>query len=121
MTVASLVHTNIVRSHSSAYRSEVFQNKKTRRFLGIVLIFAIFVVGFLYVFQTNNTTAKGYTIEKLQKDLKDAETANKLLQIDVSNLESVSTLEAKSQGLNMIKAQQVEYVSLPKASALLIK
>jgi hypothetical protein len=121
MTVASLVHRNIVRSRSSAYKPEVFVSRKSKHAFAIILILGILAIGFLYVFQSNTITAKGYVIEGLQKELKDIETANKLLQIEVSNLESVSNLEAKTGSMEMIKAQHVDYVSLPKASALLVK
>ena len=86
-----------------------------------VLIFAIFLFGFLYVFATNNIAAKGYKISNLQKQTRELESINKTLQVEVSNLKSNNILEAKSNDLNMVKAQKIEYVSLSKTSAMLVK
>jgi cell division protein FtsL len=121
MTVASLVHSNIVRSRCSGYRTEARQDKKIKRFLAWVFIFAVFVCGFLYIFVTNNIVAKGYEIRNLTKQANELDSINKNLQVEVSNLKSIHALGAKSDNLEMTKAQKIDYVSLPKSSALLVQ
>ena len=121
MTVASLVHLNIVRSRRSNYRTGMYQNKKAKRFLVYILIFVIFICGFLYIFATNNIAAKGYEIRNLTKQANELNSINKNLQVEVSNLKSISALGARSDDLEMIKAQKIEYVSLPRPSALLVQ
>jgi len=121
MTVASLAHTNIVRSNSSIYRTNIGQEKKTRKFVVGVLFFVIFVCGLLYIFVTTNIATKSYKIRDLSIQINELESANKFFQVEVSNLKSVNILESKGSELQMVKAQKVEYVSLPRASALLIK
>jgi len=118
MTVANLVHSNIVRSRCSVYKTESFQTRKTRKCTAGVLIFTVLLAGFLYVFATNNIAVKGYKIRSLQKQSNELDTTNKSLQVEVSNLKSINVLEAMSEGLEMVKAQKIEYVSLPKASAM---
>lgn len=83
--------------------------------------FCYFSFGFLYVFTTNNIAARGYKISDLQKQARELESINKTLQVEVSNLKSNNILEAKSNDLNMVKAQKIEYVSLSKTSAMLVK
>ena len=85
-----------------------------------VLFIAILAAGFLYVFQTNNITAEGYKIRNLQKQINESEAINRTLQLDVSNLKSMNMLQAKSETLDMVRARQIDYVSLPKSSAMLI-
>ena len=121
MTVASLVHTNVVRSHKSVYRTEYNQRKKTKKCTVCVLILFLFVFGFLYIFTTNSIAAKGYKIRSLSKQIGELKSTNKDLQVEVSNLKSVNILEAKVSELEMIKVSKVEYVSLPRASAMLVK
>jgi hypothetical protein len=121
MTVASLVHSNTARSRCSGYRAEARQNKKAKRFLTYVLVFMIFVCGFSYVFVTNNIVAKGYEIRNLVKQTNELDSVNKNLQVEVSNLKSINALGVRSNDLEMTKAQKVEYVSLPKSSALLVQ
>jgi cell division protein FtsL len=121
MTVASLVHSNIVNSRRSSYKTGTCQSKRAKRFLTYILIFAVLSCGFLYVFVTNNIAAKGYEIRSLTKQMNELNSVNKNLQVEVSNLKSINALGAKSSDLEMVKAQKVEYVSLPKSSALLVQ
>lgn len=118
MTVATLVHSNIVRSHYP--KTGVHAQKKARKYLAGVLLFAIFAFGFLYVLETNNIAARDYKIRELQKQAKELDTINKLLQVEVSNLKSINILEANSNNLEMVKAQKVDYVSFPQTNAMLI-
>ena len=85
-----------------------------------VLFIAILAAGFLCVLQTNNITAGGYKIRNLQKQTNELEVINRTLQLDVSNLKSMNILQVKSETLDMVKARQIDYVSLPKSSAMLI-
>lgn len=121
MTVTSLVHSNVVRSHRSVYRAEFKVQKKTRKCAACALILTILLCGCSYVFITNNIAAKGYTIQNLTKQSNELNSINKSLQVEVSNLKSISALGEKSEDLEMIKAQKIDYVSLPKSSALLVQ
>lgn len=121
MTVASLVHTNVVRSRRSVYGAESNQKIKARKRMACVLILFIFVFGFLYVFATNSITAKGYKIRSLSKQMSELESTNKDLQVEISGLKSVNILETRVGQLEMIKVSKTEYVSLPRTSAMLVK
>jgi cell division protein FtsL len=121
MTVASLTHSNVVRPTHSNYRISAGQKNKTKKLVVNVLLFSIFVCSLLYVFATTNIVAQGYKIRNLSKQVNESESTNKGLQVEVSNLKSINMLEAKSIDLQMVKAQKIEYVSLPGTSAMLVK
>ena len=121
MTVASLVHSNVVRPGCSVYRTYAGQKKRTRKFAVGILFFIICACALLYVFATTNIAAKGYEIRNLSKQANELESINKNLQVEVSNLKSVNILETRSDDLQMVKAQKIEYVSLPGSSAMLVK
>ena len=112
MTVISLAHQNIVRS-CSAYKKEISQKNKARRFLAISLIFSIITAVFLYVLQVNNIASKDYKIRDLKKEIEKLEDKNRTLQVNISNLKSISVLQTKTETLDMVKAQNIEYVILP--------
>ena len=118
MTVATLVHSNIVRSHYSKIGARA--EKRAKKYLAGVLLCAIFALGFLYVLEANNIAARDYKIRELQKQTKELDAINKVLQVEVSNLKSINILEANSNNLEMVKAQKVDYVSFPQTSAMLI-
>lgn len=121
MTVTSLVHSNVVRSHRSTYRAEFRTQRKTIKCTACVLIFAVLLCGILYIVITNNISAMGYKIRNLTKQASELNSVNKSLQVEISNLKSINALGAKSENLEMTKAQKIDYVSLPKSSALLVQ
>jgi cell division protein FtsL len=121
MTVAALTHSSVVRPNYSIYRMSAGQRKRAKKLMASILLFSIFICGFLYVFATTNIAAKEYKIRTLSKQMNELESINKGLQVEVSNLKSINILEAKSGDLQMVKAQKIEYVSLPGTSAMLVK
>lgn len=112
MTVISLVQSNIIRSRSSIYKEKVLQKNKARRFLVVVLIFSIVIVLFFYILQANTITTKGYKIRDLKKQITELENENKILQVNISNLKSISALQSKIESFNMVKAENIDYVTL---------
>jgi hypothetical protein len=118
MTVATLAHISIGRSRSAR---EVYPTNKTKRCLAGILITAILASGFLYVFLTNNIAARDYRIRELQEMVKELRATNTSLQIEVSNLKSFNILEMSSENSEMVKSEKVDYVSLPKSSAMLAR
>lgn len=118
MTVISLVQSNIIHRRSSAYKEEILQKNKVRKFLAIVLIGCIIFVILLYVAQINSITAKGYKIRGFKKQIGELEDTNRALQVNISNLKSMGNLQSKTRNLDMVKAQNFEYVTLPSATVV---
>lgn len=112
MTVISLVQSNIVRSHSSAYKKEISQKNKARRLLAIVLIVSMAVVIFFYILQVNTIASNGYKIRELKSRLRELEDSNRTFQVTISNLKSIDVLQSKTKNLYMTQAQNIEYVNI---------
>lgn len=121
MSVLSLVQSNIVRSHSSAYREKISQKNKATRLLAIVLVACIILALFIYIFQVNSLASKGYKINGLKKKIEQLEDENKTLRINISNLKSINSLQTKTKDFNMVEAENIEYVILPPASVVVVK
>lgn len=113
MTVNCLVQSHIIRSRSSAFKEETSKKKKVSKFVAMALIFFIIVGIFFYILQVNTIAAKGYKIRGLKKKIDTLGNESKILQVNISNLKSINFLQSKTQALNMLKAQDVEYVNLP--------
>lgn len=121
MTVISLVQSNIIHRCSSAYKERIFQKNKARKFLAILLIFFIISICFLYILQVNSLAAKSYKIRSFKKEINGLGEKNKALQVDISNLKSINVLQSKTQDFNMVKAQNIEYVTLSSDSVVAAK
>lgn len=121
MTVISLVQSNIIHRRSSAFKERVFQKNKARKFLAMLLIFSIISICFLYILQVNSLAAKSYKIRDLKKEISGLGEKNKALQVNISNLKSINALQLKTEDFNMVKAQNVEYVTLPSDSVVAAK
>lgn len=121
MTVISLAQSNIVNRRSSAHKEQASQKNKARKFLAMILIFFILIIGFFYVLQANTIASKDYRIRGLNKQIKVLEDKNKLFQVNISNLKSMSTLQARTEIFNMVKNQNIEYVTLPLTSVVAAK
>ena len=111
-----MVQSNIIHRNSSAHKELTSQKNKARRFFAILLIFSLLLILFLYVLQVNSTATKGYKIRSLKKRIEVLENKNKILQVDISNLKSIGVLQSKIETFNMVKAQTIEYVTLPLTS-----
>jgi cell division protein FtsB len=121
MTVISLIQSNIIHRRSSAHKELTSQKDKARRFLAILLIFSLFLILFLYVLQVNNIAADGYKIRGLKERIEALENRNKILQVNISNLKSIGVLQSKTESFNMVKAQTIEYVTLPLPGVVVAK
>lgn len=121
MTVIGLVHSNIIRSHSSVYKEETSDKSKTKKLLVIILISAILLSGLVYILGVNSITTSGYKIRTLRKQMADLEGINKNLQISISDLKSISVLESKTANFGMITAKDIEYIALPAINVVTLK
>jgi len=119
MTVISLAHTNILRSHTFTVKN-TRRISRWRKLLIIGLVFFIVVGVFLYVLESNARTAAGYKIRTLKNQLGELNRINKDLQISISNLKSINSLEARTGELKMVQAQLrgVEYLAFPSPNGV---
>lgn len=122
MTVISLAHSNILRTQSSIYGG-ASRVGKAKKLLVAFLIILIVVCGFLYILQTNSSTAKGYKIRELKNQFNELGETSKSFQITISNLKSINFLQSKTEGLKMVQAkvQGIEYLAFPSINAVAAK
>jgi len=66
--------------------------------------------GFLYLFQINALGTRGYEIRQAEQKIKTLELENKHLQIQASNLTSITRIQEQAQTLNMVPATNVTYL-----------
>jgi uncharacterized protein HemX len=117
MTVISIAHANIVHSRSIS-KGGASAQLKARKILVTFLVFAIVISGFLYVMQSNSSTAKGYKIRTLKNQLSDLQKINEGRQITISNMKSINFLQTQAGGLNMVQVQtgEIDYLALPSVN-----
>jgi cell division protein FtsB len=118
VTVISLVQSNIIDRRSSTYKEAVLQKNKAKKFLALILIFSTIVLTFLYILQVSNIASKDYEIRSLKKQKAELEDKNRDLQVNISNLKSINALQSKTEGFDMVKAQSIDYVTLPATSVV---
>ncbi|MDD3498706.1 MAG: septum formation initiator family protein [Candidatus Moranbacteria bacterium] len=76
----------------------------------LIAVFGLIIcVGYLGVI--NISAVKGYEIRKVEKEIEDLRKENKKLQIEAAELNSSYNIENEAQNLNMVKAEDVVYIS----------
>src|SRR5688500_6612958 len=72
------------------------------RTLNISLLSAIVFFTLLYLFQVNFLSTAGYKIRKLEQQVRLLESEQKTMQLQSSDLQSISRIQARSQNLNFV-------------------
>ncbi|OHA76747.1 MAG: hypothetical protein A3H01_00515 [Candidatus Wildermuthbacteria bacterium RIFCSPLOWO2_12_FULL_40_9] len=76
----------------------------------VILFVLIFV--FLSVFQINMMTRETYSIRDYQNKIRELSLENKALSINLSQTDSLARFEILVQGLNLEKADRVQYIQV---------
>jgi cell division protein FtsL len=76
----------------------------------VLILALIMVFGFLYLFQINSLGTKGYEIRQLEQKIKILQVDNKALQLQSSNLSSITKIQKDAETLNMVPATEVTYI-----------
>lgn len=74
---------------------------------------AVFTVAavFMYVFQVNTVTAKGYAVSEFNKKIKVLEEDNRKLGVSLAQEQSLERLSERVKTLNFVPADHIEYAS----------
>ncbi len=75
----------------------------------LLLILIVLLTG-AYLFLVNSIGTKGYEIKKLEQQLAQLEFAQKKLQVQSSDLQSITKLQEVAQSLNFVPAQNPTYL-----------
>lgn len=83
--------------------------------IGGIVVAAVF----LYVFQTNNVTASGYTVSQLNNQIKVLQADNRQLDVSLAQAQSIEHLTDELSNKGYVPVDKVEYATV--ASAIVAK
>jgi hypothetical protein len=91
-------------------------NQKSNKKLGfaktkILVIFFSLMICVAYLGIINISVVKGYEIRKIENEIMELRKENKKLQIQAAELNSSYNMKDKMDGLNMVEAEDVVYIS----------
>lgn len=72
---------------------------------------SVLLLGFWYVGQTNALSAKGFALRDLENQLAQLQTENRRLDVELAELQSLRSLEARLPAANLVPVGQVEYAA----------
>ena len=78
--------------------------------LNISILVGIVFFGLLYFFEINALGTKGYEIQKLQAQIKALEDQQKTLQLQASDLQSITRIQDEATALNFVPSTNVTYL-----------
>lgn len=78
-------------------------------FLGFILALVLLV---FYIFQVNLMTKEIYSIQNYQRKINDLSRENKILEINLSQQNSLSNIETLARGLNFEKVDKIRYIQV---------
>jgi cell division protein FtsL len=91
-----------------------FSKKKTKSVstyrLNLAIIASTLILGLVYLFIVNSLGTKGYEIRKLEKQLTSLEAEQKVMQLQVSDLQSINRIQSEAKTLNLVPATNITYL-----------
>lgn len=86
----------------------------------IVIVFGLIIItSVFYLWQTNNLATKGYKIKDLQDKVSDLRSANKKLELEITQLRSTERITKEVETLKMVEVARVEYLRSDGSSVAL--
>lgn len=81
---------------------------KTMRVLlsGLIVVF-----GVAYVLNTSSSATSGFEMHKLEKQVEALEIEVQKLQVEVANHSSITNIQSRLAGLNMVEAGEIKYLT----------
>lgn len=76
------------------------------------LVMFIVVFGFLYIWQTNAVSTKGYEISDLEQKIKELEQENRKLDVHIAEYSSMQSIQTRLASAHLVPAENVEYITL---------
>ena len=78
----------------------------------ILTAFAVFILGFVYLTQTNLTATRGYQIKILEKQISVLTEENQKLNLDYVALQSMDNVKKEAENLKLVPTINSESLSL---------
>ena len=83
--------------------------------LNVCLFSTIFIFGFLYLINISDLTVKGFALRELRNEVSNQSSDKLENEETVNALQSYYSVNARAQQLAMVKADNIEYLSLSSA------
>jgi len=80
-------------------------------FRAVLLVFMV-VFGFLYVWQTNTVSTKGYIMSDLEKSIRTLENETQRLEVDIAKNKSMQSIQGRLSQTDLIAFSNVDYVTV---------
>lgn len=77
-----------------------------------VLSLCVVLFGFMYVWQTNTVSTKGYMISDLERQIQDLEHETRRLEVDIAKHTSMRSIQERLSEVDLVVASEIEYVSV---------
>jgi hypothetical protein len=87
------------------------RKEKCIKILNRMLAITIIATGIYYVTVANDLMAKGFELQDLKKEKQSLERVNERLNSRVTSLRSYSNLASRTSELNMVSADNIDYVT----------
>ncbi len=76
----------------------------------LAIICSILGLGLVYLFQINALGTRGYQISNLEKQIKKLESEQKLLQVQASELKSITRIQQEAANRSFVPVAGVNYI-----------
>lgn len=78
----------------------------------VILLFCIFFVGILYLFQINKISTKGYEISRLESENSQLEYDNKIIEVQIASFTSLDSLKDRLKDKKMLAINDIKYLNV---------
>jgi len=78
--------------------------------LSVLIILAVFCLGFFYIVQTNSLVESSYQIRQQKEQLRELKARNQQLETEIASWQSPANLEKLIGSLNLVEGGEVTYL-----------
>lgn len=91
------------------------KHKKVRQWMvsttfRVMLVCTILFFGFLYIWQTNTVSTKGYALTDLERKVEELKQENSRLQVEIAKHTSMQSVQQRLQTTDLVAITDVQYV-----------
>lgn len=83
------------------------------------MVIAVALLGAVYIAEANVVSSHGIKIRALQNEIAEVRRDSEQLEIQVATSQSMNTLEARVQSLQMVPAEHPVYIAVPSGAVAL--
>jgi len=78
----------------------------------VALLCLCFVIGFLYIWQTNTVSTKGYVLTDLEQRIAELEYENRKLSVEIAEQSSLYSIQERLEHVSLVSVDHVDYVDM---------